>query len=292
MKVAGRLGALGTVGLLVVLGACASTQTDAPPTVAPTDSRPSTTGASQQPSDQSSASGRPERPEPAETESDPPEALAGLTVALDPGHNGGNGRHPAKIAEQVPDGRGGTKACNTTGTSARTGYPEHKFTWDVAKRTRELLEDAGAKVVMTRDNDKGVGPCVDKRGKFAAAQDADIMVSIHANGSDNAAAKGFHVIVAHPALNKSQGKDSEAVAEAMAKAMNGAGFPVNANYGKDGIVKRPDLAGLNHASRPAVIVECGEMRNPDQAAEMDSRAGRQKYAAALADGVHRWADTR
>jgi len=39
----------------------------------------------------------------------------------------------------VPDGRGGTKPCNTTGTATDAGYPEHKFNWDVALRVGELL---------------------------------------------------------------------------------------------------------------------------------------------------------
>ena len=38
-------------------------------------------------------------------------------VVLDPGHNGGNAAAPAAINRQVPDGRGGTKACNTTAVS-------------------------------------------------------------------------------------------------------------------------------------------------------------------------------
>src|SRR3990170_2113625 len=51
-------------------------------------------------------------------------------VLLDAGHNGGNSAHPAEIRRQVPDGRGGTKDCNTTGTATDAGYPEHAFTFD------------------------------------------------------------------------------------------------------------------------------------------------------------------
>src|SRR5699024_3998368 len=48
--------------------------------------------------------------------------LEGKTIAIDPGHNGGNASHPDEISRQVPDGRGGTKACNTTGTSTNSDY--------------------------------------------------------------------------------------------------------------------------------------------------------------------------
>ena len=54
--------------------------------------------------------------------------IAGMAVFLDPGHNAVN---DASINQQVPNGRGGTKACNTSGTATNDGYPEHAFTWAV-----------------------------------------------------------------------------------------------------------------------------------------------------------------
>ena len=129
--------------------------------------------------------------------SDPAEVdLSGKTIAVDPGHNGGNAAAPAKINRAVPDGRGGTKPCNTTGTSTNSDYPEADFTWAVAKKLRHSLEQAGATVVLSRKDNKGVGPCVDERGTFA--DDADLLVSIHANGSESSSVRGFHIIVADP----------------------------------------------------------------------------------------------
>ena len=63
-------------------------------------------------------------------------AIAGRIVFLDPGHNGAN---DASINEQVTNGRGGTKECQTTGTSTDAGYPEHSFNWDVVVRIRAAL---------------------------------------------------------------------------------------------------------------------------------------------------------
>lgn len=122
----------------------------------------------------------------------PTSPLAGLRVVLDPGHNAGNGAAAATIARPVDDGRGGTKACNTTGTATRDGYAEHAFTYDVADRTRALLEAAGATVTLTR-GPTGVGPCVDVRGR--SANDADLLVSLHGNGSESSAPHGFFAIV-------------------------------------------------------------------------------------------------
>ena len=63
-----------------------------------------------------------------------PANIAGMIVFLDPGHNGAN---DASISRQVPTGRGGTKDCQASGTSANDGYPEHTFTWETVLRIRQ-----------------------------------------------------------------------------------------------------------------------------------------------------------
>lgn len=78
-----------------------------------------------------------------------PVTLKGITVVLDPGHNGANASHPTVISRPVPNGRGGTKACDTTGTSTDGGYAEHAFNWDVARRVRDALTAHGVRVVLT-----------------------------------------------------------------------------------------------------------------------------------------------
>jgi len=105
------------------------------------------------------------------------------TVVLDPGHNGASASHPAEINRPVPNGRGGTKPCNTTGTSTDGGYPEHAFTWDVALRVRQALTGRGVRVVLTRPDDAGVGPCVNDRAAIANRAGAQAVVSIHADGA-------------------------------------------------------------------------------------------------------------
>ncbi|MEI6701777.1 MAG: hypothetical protein WCL38_08495, partial [Actinomycetota bacterium] len=52
--------------------------------------------------------------------------LAGMTIVIDPGHNGGNATYPWTIARLV-DAGGFLKACDTDGTVTLSGYPEHAF---------------------------------------------------------------------------------------------------------------------------------------------------------------------
>jgi len=221
---------------------------------------------------------------------EPPPAAAGGPVAgapvvvLDAGHNGGNTAHRAEIARPVPDGRGGTKPCNTTGTATAAGYPEHAFNFDVAQRTERLLEAAGVRVVLTRPDDSGVGPCVDVRGTAGQRANAAAVVAIHADGAAPSGS-GFHVALASPPLNPAQAGPARALGAALHDALRGAGFHESTYLGERGISLRPDLAGLNLATRPAALVECANMRNPGDAAVVSSADGRQRYATALAAGI-------
>src|SRR4051812_11261592 len=214
----------------------------------------------------------------------PTSAAPAPVVVLDPGHNGGNAAHPAEINAPVPDGAGGTKPCNTTGTATDAGYPEHAFTWDVAIRTRDLLTAAGVQVVLSRQDDAGVGPCVDARGALGGQVGAAAFVGIHGDGAA-AGRRGFHVITS--SLDPG-GADVAAASNDLAVRLRDALTavePVSDYVGTDGLDRRADLAGLNLSSVPAVYVECGNMRNPTDAAWMSSPDGRQAIAERLTAGV-------
>jgi N-acetylmuramoyl-L-alanine amidase len=235
----------------------------------------------------SGAAAAPEPPAPAPAAA-PVAAPPPPVVVLDPGHNGRNGADPA-TRRLVPDGRGGEKACNTTGTATDAGYPEHAFTFDVATRVAQRLEAAGVRVVMTRQDDDGVGPCVDERGRAGEAAGAAAVVSIHADGAA-ASASGFHVAYSDPPLNPVQAGPARELATALRDAMRRGGFPDSDYIGREGLSARADLAGLNHATRPTALVECANMRNPDEAALVSSPEGRERYAAAITDGVLAYLD--
>lgn len=205
-------------------------------------------------------------------------------VVLDAGHNGGNAAHPAQINREVPDGRGGTKPCNTTGTATDAGYSEHAFAFDVTSRVARRLAAAGVRVSLTRTDDHGVGPCVDARGRAGAAAHADAVVSIHADGSAPGN-RGYHVALSAPPLNAAQAGPARELAVDIRDAMRRAGFPDSDYVGRDGLSPRADLAGLNLATRPAVLVECANMRNPAEAALVSSERGRARYADAISAGI-------
>jgi N-acetylmuramoyl-L-alanine amidase len=207
--------------------------------------------------------------------------IAGMAVFLDPGHNG---RYDSSMTQQVPNGRGGTKQCNTTGAATNDGYPEHAFNWDVASRIRDALNQMGARTQMSRDDDNSVGPCVDQRAALANAMHPDAIVSIHADGGPPSG-RGFHVNYSSPPMNDAQAGPTLQLAQTMRDSLVAAGRQPSTYVGSNGLYGRADLAGLNLAEYPAILVELGNMKNSDEEAQMESPDGRAKYAAAVTQGI-------
>jgi N-acetylmuramoyl-L-alanine amidase len=215
--------------------------------------------------------------------------LEGVTISVDPGHNGGNFSDPEAIDRLVPAGASGTmKPCNTTGTATDDGLlTEAQFNWDVAQDLVPRLERMGATVVLTRHSNDGVGPCVNERAEIANRAHAAVALSIHADGNLSEGAHGFDVI--HPSTVEMVAPEmagpSLRLAQAERNALVTAGIPP-ANYvGSEGLDERSDLAGLNLAKVPAVLVELGNMREPEEAAKLEDPAYRHKLADALAAGI-------
>lgn len=208
-------------------------------------------------------------------------SIAGMAVFIDPGHNGAQ---DASITRQVPNGRGGTKECDTTGTATADGYPEHAFNWDVALRVQAALDQMGARTQLSRGNDNSVGPCVDQRAALANAMHPDVEVSIHADGGPPSG-RGFHVNYSSPPLNEAQSGPAMQLAQTMRDSLAGSGMQPSTYIGSNGLSGRADLAGLNLAQNPAVLVELGNMRNSGEAAQMETPDGRAAYAAAVTQGI-------
>ncbi|MEV0745727.1 MULTISPECIES: N-acetylmuramoyl-L-alanine amidase [unclassified Streptomyces] len=216
--------------------------------------------------------------------------LSGKTVVIDPGHNPDNHLHTSEINRQVDIGTT-HKECDTTGTSTNSGYAEARFTLDVSHRLRTLLQAQGAKVVLTYDDDRAFGPCVDERARIGNKAGADAVVSVHADGSA-VGNRGFHVIL--PASVRGGGADtSKIVGPSRDLGTRIAGLFVRAtgsapsNYigGNTGLDTRKDLGGLNLSTVPKVFIECGNMRDPKDAALLTSAGWRQKAAQGIADGI-------
>ena len=81
-----------------------------------------------------------------------------------------------------------------------------------------------------------------------------------------------------------QSGQAHVLGAALRDGLSAGGFPDSTYIGSRGISLRPDLAGLNLATRPAALIECANMRNPAEAAVVSSASGRQRYATAIRKG--------
>jgi N-acetylmuramoyl-L-alanine amidase len=224
---------------------------------------------------------------PPPTPAEPP--LAGRVIAVDPGHNGGNFTDPRAIGRLVNDGNG-EKECDTTGTAAPDGYRETDFNWSVAVRLRALLQAAGARVVMTRESNTGVGPCITERAAIGNRAHADAAISIHADGGPTSGS-GFAILIPAPIpsrANQAIVAPSHRLALALRPALERFGLHPSTYDGVDGLAPRTDLGGLNLSRVPKVFVEVANMQNRADEAPMEHSAYREGVARALLAGLERF----
>jgi N-acetylmuramoyl-L-alanine amidase len=211
--------------------------------------------------------------------------LAGKIVGIDPGHNGGNFADAAYIDRLIWNGRE-SETCDTTGTQTASGYTEARFNFNVARYLRADLEAAGARVVMTRTNDHGVGPCVNRRARIIDDAHANVAIDIHADGGP-AWGRGFTVL--EPVADgpndhviRSSERFGDDVRAALLKHTS---MPEADYYGTHGIEPRDDLAGLNLTTVPKVLIECGNMPNPTDARLLTTPRFQRQLAAAFEDAI-------
>lgn len=214
--------------------------------------------------------------------------LAGKLIGIDPGHNGLNGTDPAFIDHQIWNGRE-MENCNTTGTQTASGYTEALFNWNVATYLLHYLRKDGAKIVLTRHNNHGVGPCVNTRS--TVLNHTDVAIDIHADGGPTWG-RGFTVL--EPVAD---GPNDKVIASSVrfgsyvhAAFIAGTPFGPANYYGHNGYIFRDDLAGLNLTTVPKVLIECGNMPNSQDAALLTSSSVQREIARALEAAIIRFLD--
>jgi N-acetylmuramoyl-L-alanine amidase len=214
--------------------------------------------------------------------------LAGKIVGIDPGHNGLNYTSPAFLARKVWNGRE-WEGCDTTGTQTAGGYTEARFNWNVAVYLRADLIRMGARVVMTRTGNHGLGPCVDTRSRILNRAHANVSIDIHADYGARSG-RGFTVLepVADGPNNKVIGSSRRFGRDVHAMMLSGTPMRISDYYGRNGYTSRTDLAGLNLTTMPKVLVETGNMNNAADAALLVTPKVQRAIAAALAAAIARF----
>jgi N-acetylmuramoyl-L-alanine amidase len=213
------------------------------------------------------------------------EPLAGKVVGIDPGHNGGNFNDPSFINAPVWNGRE-MEACDTTGTETNGGYTEARLNFNVATYLRRILEREGAKVVMTRRTNTGVGPCIDRRAHILDKARADVAIDIHADGGPPGG-RGVAILTPVP-----DGPNDRVIASSrrfgrilLKRYTKVTGIPISNYDGTNGFAPRDNLAGLNLTTVPKVLIECVNMRNPTDATRLVKPSFQRLAAKSMAEAI-------
>jgi N-acetylmuramoyl-L-alanine amidase len=179
--------------------------------------------------------------------------LSGIKIVLDPGHGG-----------------------KESGASGPTGYLEKDVNLIISQLLRDELVKRGAKVVMTREDDRDVS--LVERQTIINKQEPAIALSIHHNSlPDNGDAektKGFGTFWYHPQSHSLAVFLQNYVVKKLGKP----------SYG----VFWNNLALTRPSAAPAVLLELGFMSSPDEFEEIVNPQAQKKMANILADGITKW----
>lgn len=206
----------------------------------------------------------------------------GKMVAIDPGHQA----HGNSEQEPIGPGAAQTKAKVASGTTGRsTGVPEYQLNLDVSLKLRDELKARGYDVYMIREsNDVNISNA--ERAQTAAAAGADILVRIHANGSENTSVSGALTMApssSNPFLDGGLIAQCQLLSE---KVISSFCLATGAN--NQGVLQTDDMSGLNWCTIPATIVEMGYMTNPEEDSRMQTEEYQKQMVKGIADGIDQY----
>lgn len=184
------------------------------------------------------------------------------TVVLDPGHGG----------------------VHTGGKGAR-GTLEKDIVLDVSLEIRDILKEAGIKVIMTRETDRHLAPEVRddlaERVEFTEKANPDLFLSIHVNWAENKGAQGFEVFYPRAGCegSASEREAGRKVAEQIRKTF------ADRFDTPDRGVKEAGYYVIKNAPCPAVLVELEFVSNTTGERNLRDDGYRSRLAQAVADAV-------
>ena len=204
----------------------------------------------------------------------------GHIVGIDPGHQSSS----IDMSAQEPIGPGAseTKAKSSTGTQGSyTGIPEYQLNLEVSLKLKDILEERGYQVVMTRsDNDTAISNM--ERAQYVAEQGAEIYVRIHANGEDSHTASG--------ALAMAPSETNPYVSQLSPESVRLSQSVLNAyceatGFANLGVQYYDNMSGINWSTVPVTILEMGFMTNENDDRLMNDLAFQETMAQGIANGI-------
>ena len=194
--------------------------------------------------------------------------LKGFKICLDPGH-GGQGH--------VPDYKRGP-----------TGVREAEVNLRVAFHLREMLQQVGATVIMTRDDDSYVSLPV--RSQIANESSADFFISLHHNGIDNPKVNYTSTWYHGDADDSRQSLDlARYIQQGVSDALQLPTSPASGLY-SDKLITASGFGVLRLTKCPAVLCEASFLSNPEEEARLKEEGYLRKEAYGYFLGIARYVE--
>lgn len=199
-------------------------------------------------------------------------------IVIDPGHaNHSNleeeANAPGSTVMKIKDGGG------TQGVVTKT--PEYLVNMDISLKLRDLLQQKGYTVIMTKtDNSVSLGNI--DRAKVGNDANASLVVRVHANGSDNQSTKGALMMV--PSASSKCTKNIYSESYRCGKIVLDT-LIQEVGMKSCGVQQYSDMTGFNWSKVPVIIIETGFMSNAGEDKLLSSSDYQSKIAKGLADGV-------
>ena len=205
-------------------------------------------------------------------------------ICIDPGHQ----TKGDMSQEPVAPGSSEKKFKVSWGTQGvATKIPEYELTLSASKILKKDLEQMGFKVIMTRETND-VNITNSERAIFANDNNADLVIRIHADGSDDSSTTGasLHIPSQDSQYTSKIYPESNECAKLISLQMKQDGFKVNDIY------QRSDLTGFNWSKVPVVLVEMGFMSNPEEDQKMAETSYQEKMMKSVADGAQAYFENK
>ncbi len=213
-----------------------------------------------------------------------------LSIAVYSLNPGGEEAAPASSVSTlgtviVDAGHGGEDPGKVSGFS---GVNEKDLNLSIAKLLAAQLEEAGYRVIMTREEDKlvykeGTTDITDKRRQDLTRRKeimdnsgADIVVSIHLN--DFSQSKYYGAQVFYPPNSEK----SKLLAINVQKALRDDVDPSNK---REALVKSTPIVILRNLKTPTIVVECGFLSNQQEEQKLRSDNYQLRVARAIKAGI-------
>ncbi len=199
--------------------------------------------------------------------------LEGLKIGLNPGHQ----LYIDLTQLPIAPGSRNTKNANSGGThGVVTMIEEYEANLQISFKLRDVLEDMGAEVVMTREENDVYLTNVD-RAQMLNEANVDVALQIHNNANKSSDKHGASVY----------SKIDDTLSQRIARFIIDVMCEETGAWNR-GLKLSNAYMSLNWSETPSVLIECGFMTNPTEDIQLANPEYQQKIAVGIAKGLARY----